>query len=231
MSRELPYFKFFTGEWLSGDITLLDYELQGVFINLCAYYWHRDCEVTLKQAYRKFSEDHIRELLDEDLISVDYLDDPESLLTINFLDEQFDEMKTRKKILSEAGKKGAKRKQEKATIKPPLSHPLTITEEGEKEEEQKKKKKLSLTERKKQFAEKVFKFIPEYDAKLVDDFFGYWTEHGDNDTKMRFEKQTSFSIVRRLGTWKRNSKQYGTKEHTRSNNQARTTQAGRQDFE
>jgi hypothetical protein len=228
MSRNLPYFKFFTGEWLSGDITLLDYDLQGVFINLCAYYWHRECEVTYKQAQRKFGADKIVELIDEGLILVDYEDDPEALLTIKFLDEQFDEMKTRKKILSEAGKKGAKRKQEKATIKPPLSHPSTIKEDQEKE--QKKKKKPSITERKEQFAKKVFEFIPEFDPKMVDDFFGYWTEHGDNDTKMRFEKQTSFSIKRRLGTWKRNSDNYGTKGHTKNNNQARSTQAGRQDF-
>lgn len=38
-------------------------------------------------------------------------------------------------------------------------------------------------------------------------FFEYWTECGDNDKKMRFEKQSSFGIGRRLGTWKANNKQ------------------------
>jgi len=32
-------------------------------------------------------------------------------------------------------------------------------------------------------------------------FFEYWTEHGEFDKKMRFEKETSFSISRRLETW------------------------------
>jgi hypothetical protein len=36
-------------------------------------------------------------------------------------------------------------------------------------------------------------------------FFFYWSEHGDNDKKMRFEKQSSFGIGRRLGTWKSNN--------------------------
>lgn len=230
MSRTLPYFKFFTGEWLSGDITLLEYDLQGVFINLCAYYWHRDCEVNYKQAIRKFGADKIVELIDEGLIIVDYEDDPEALLTIKFLDEQFDEMKTRKKILSEAGKKGAKRKQEKAMIKPALSLPLATKEEKEKEEEKKKKKKPSINERKIDFLKKVNEFKDEFSGELRKEFWEYWTEHGDNDTKMRFEKQTSFSIKRRLGTWKRNSKNYGTKGHIKPNNQARSTQAERQDF-
>ena len=36
-------------------------------------------------------------------------------------------------------------------------------------------------------------------------FIEYWTEHGENDRKMRFEKQTSFDIKRRLLTWKNNN--------------------------
>ncbi len=43
---------------------------------------------------------------------------------------------------------------------------------------------------------------------LLKAFFDYWTEHGPKDRKMRFEKQTSFDIKRRLGTWARNDKNY-----------------------
>lgn len=39
-------------------------------------------------------------------------------------------------------------------------------------------------------------------------FFEYWAEHGENDKKMRFEKETSFDIRRRLGTWARNEKKF-----------------------
>ena len=42
---------------------------------------------------------------------------------------------------------------------------------------------------------------------MIKDFYEYWTEHSINDKKMRFEKQTSFDISRRLKTWLRNSKE------------------------
>lgn len=41
------------------------------------------------------------------------------------------------------------------------------------------------------------------DAK---EFIDYWTEHGSRDKKMRFEKEKSFSIERRIGTWLKNKK-------------------------
>ena len=39
----------------------------------------------------------------------------------------------------------------------------------------------------------------------VREFFDYWTERGDNDKKMRFEKEKTFGISRRMTTWKKNN--------------------------
>lgn len=39
MAKDLPYFKFIVNEWITGDITLEDLNVQGLFINLCAWYW------------------------------------------------------------------------------------------------------------------------------------------------------------------------------------------------
>ena len=50
--------------------------------------------------------------------------------------------------------------------------------------------------------------IVPYNATSLREFFDYWTEHGDNDKKMRFEKEKSFGIKRRLATWKKNSKKW-----------------------
>jgi len=47
--------------------------------------------------------------------------------------------------------------------------------------------------------------IGEEDIK---EFISYWTEHGDKDKKMRFEKQKSFSLERRIGTWLKNKKDW-----------------------
>ena len=44
---------------------------------------------------------------------------------------------------------------------------------------------------------------------MLNDFYFYWTEHGENDKKLRFEKEKTFGISQRLRTWfSRNPKQY-----------------------
>ena len=93
MSRQLPYFKFFTSEWLNGNITLEDYELQGLFINVCAYYWHRDCEVSYDQLAKKFRTNNLTDLVPDFMQE----DEDTGQITIKFLDEQFSEFTTRKK--------------------------------------------------------------------------------------------------------------------------------------
>jgi len=44
-----------------------------------------------------------------------------------------------------------------------------------------------------------------YPKSMLVKFYEYWTERGPRDRKMRFEKQTSFDIGRRLARWKRNN--------------------------
>ena len=50
-------------------------------------------------------------------------------------------------------------------------------------------------------------------------FIPYWTEHGINDKKMKFEKTPSFDISRRLHTWKNNAKDFGNKNKNDTNGQ------------
>ena len=45
----------------------------------------------------------------------------------------------------------------------------------------------------------------------LNNFYAYWTEHGDTDKKMRFEKERSFSISRRLGVWFTNKEKWSEK--------------------
>ena len=40
---------------------------------------------------------------------------------------------------------------------------------------------------------------------MLNDFYLYWTEHGDKDKKMRFEKEKSFGLSQRLATWNKNN--------------------------
>jgi hypothetical protein len=59
--------------------------------------------------------------------------------------------------------------------------------------------------RKEKFNKKLNEYLQEYGKQMLYDFFMYWTEHGDNDKKMRYEKEKTFGIKARLNTWKNRS--------------------------
>ena len=71
MSKGLPYFKFHPEEWLQGNITLEDFHTQGVFINVCAFYWSRGGDITVEQLNKRFrhSSQQIDTLIDAGMIA------------------------------------------------------------------------------------------------------------------------------------------------------------------
>ena len=105
MAKDLPYFKFFCSEWSDGDITLESYESQGVFINICSYYWSNECKVEHKKLLKKFRgfEDVINNLINENIFKVD----EEQNVLISFLDEQQNERSIKSRVKSKGGKASA----------------------------------------------------------------------------------------------------------------------------
>jgi len=75
-----------------------------------------------------------------------------------------------------------------------------------------KVKKKDIEERKSEFYQTLTPYLETYSKVMVREFYEYWSEHGDNDKKMRFEKEKSFSISRRLGTWHKNESKFGNKD-------------------
>ena len=71
--KELPYFKFYPGEWIKGDVTDCSMAAQGLFINICVLYWMKGCNLTLTRVQRKFNTCSIelKELLNEEIIVCD----------------------------------------------------------------------------------------------------------------------------------------------------------------
>lgn len=65
--------------------------------------------------------------------------------------------------------------------------------------------KKNIIDRKRDFTKSLQPHLETYGKDLLNEFFEYWTEHGENDRKMRFEKQKSFGIGRRLSTWSKNN--------------------------
>ena len=67
----------------------------------------------------------------------------------------------------------------------------------------------NIQDRKNKFYDSLTVFVSEFPKEMIRDFFNYWSEHGTNDKKMRFEKQTTFGIKQRLTVWyNKNPEQY-----------------------
>ena len=86
MAKDLPYFKFFCSEWNDGDITLETFEHQGLFINICSYYWSNECDLHLDKLLKRFrgSDELIDDLITANLFKIN----EDRTISITFLDEQ-----------------------------------------------------------------------------------------------------------------------------------------------
>ena len=109
MAKELPYFRFTVQEWQNGNISLERYELRGLFIEVCSYYWIKDCSITQAMLKKRFSNavDMVSELIKLDIITTNKNDD---FIKIKFLDDQFDMLSARRKKRQKAGAKGGRSK-------------------------------------------------------------------------------------------------------------------------
>jgi len=103
MSKRLPYFQFEPAEYLAGDIMFCSYGAQGMFNNICALYWQKDCELSYSQTVKRLkNEELIKELIDEKIIKIE-----KDKIVINFLNEQYTKATVKSVINSDNGKKGA----------------------------------------------------------------------------------------------------------------------------
>lgn len=214
MAKDLPYFKFFCSEWSDGDITLEDYQTQGLFINICAYYWSNECVLEVIKLKKRFrNEVEIVDLLLENNL----LKQKDGFIKINFLDEQKLEREEQSKVRSKGGKASAEAKklskiqQTVNTTSTENQHVLKYcsTESQvlreDKIREEKKIEDNNIDSRKLKFAHTLKPFVDVYGKDVIRNFYDYWTEHGENDKKMRYEKEKSFGLNRRLTTWNNNN--------------------------
>ena len=167
--KELPYFKFYPAEYLQGDISFEKLEIQGVFINICSYYWSKNCQVShekLLKFVQKLQVSHekskkiINILIETKVIKVE-----NDKIVIDFLDEQFNERQAKHKVFSEAGMKGYLTKKE-ATLKPPLSKKETTLKHLDKDKIKKRKDKDKIVI-KPNNSEIVFNSLEELQKELL----------------------------------------------------------------
>ena len=120
MAKGFHYFKFIATEWLTGDIVFEDFELQGIFINICAIYWHRNGVLSLDEIEKRLKSGRLNSLSGRFFLVSD------GFISIKFLDEQLIEAGHISTINSANGKLGGRPKAKptkgnKATAKRPQS--------------------------------------------------------------------------------------------------------------
>jgi len=115
MSKELPYFRFTVSEWLNDDISCENYKIKGVFIDVCSFYWFRDCSCTVAMLQKRFSDakKEINYLIEYNIIKVI----EGEVINITFLDKQYDQLSEKRRKRQEAGKIGGLQKASNATAK------------------------------------------------------------------------------------------------------------------
>ena len=128
MAKELPYFQFEPAEYISGNISFCSISAQGLFINICSYYWQRNCLLTKEQVLRRLNlVDEFDELLDEKVIYLDF----DNYIKIKFLDDQKNEIIEKSNKNKVNGSKGGrpKKTQTKANVNPIESETKGIRED------------------------------------------------------------------------------------------------------
>jgi len=108
MSKELPYFRFYPSEWNEGSITLHDMITQGLFINICAWYWKKDSNITLSEIRHRLIngqaplEQCLSKLIDSEILKVT----KDGYFTIDFLDEQYGTLRVEREKKVRSGSLG-----------------------------------------------------------------------------------------------------------------------------
>jgi hypothetical protein len=195
MSKELPFFKFNATEWITGNISYESFELQGAFISVCAEYWNRNNDLSIDEAKLRLRNATIVEIL----IEKNYLKTKKNKIVISFLDKERKEIESKRLKLSESGRKGGLSK-----AKASLKQGSSIKEVEKEEEKDNKKNPATFDSRKRTFANSLAFYLETYGKEMIREFYDYWTEHGEHDKKMRFEKQSSFNLELRLKRWNKN---------------------------
>lgn len=102
MAKELPFFRFNTGEWLTGNISYESFDLQGAFVKSCAEYWNRENVLTMQElSLRLNNVDLLKKLIEKGYLKV-----KSGKISISFLDEERKSILDKHLKLSESGRKG-----------------------------------------------------------------------------------------------------------------------------
>lgn len=84
--------------------------------------------------------------------------------------------------------------------------------------------KKTIDDRKSEFKSWIDPFRETYSREMLNDFWRYWTEIGEKEKKMRFEKERTFGVGQRLATWKKNELKFNDNGKTNKRGNANRTE-------
>ena len=100
---------------------------------------------------------------------------------------------------------------------------ISFKEKNEKEISEKpvykKVEKQTIEERKINFSSTLEPYLQSFGRDILNKFFLYWTEPNQKTNKMRFEFEKTWSIERRLNTWKENESKFTKPTFANNQNQ------------
>lgn len=79
--------------------------------------------------------------------------------------------------------------------------------------------KAATLKRKEEFGKSLIPFVDKYGKDMIRAFFEYWSELTRSETKMRFEKQTTWEVSKRLTTWANKDNAYDKNRNSNSSKQ------------
>jgi hypothetical protein len=63
----------------------------------------------------------------------------------------------------------------------------------------------TVEERVREFGKTLAPFVAVYGKEMIRDFYDYWTEGNNKNTKVRFEMERTWDVQKRLARWSRNN--------------------------
>ena len=105
MANELPYFRFFVQEWQNSRVSIESYQVQGLYLNICSYYWVNDCNLTLEILLKKFKnyKNVVNFMIENNIIKHEKRHDK---IEIEFLKKQYILLNEKRKVRQNAGSRG-----------------------------------------------------------------------------------------------------------------------------
>jgi hypothetical protein len=181
----LHWFKFKVLRWNTGDIQDVSYHLKGVFSDLMAYYWSRQCDVKKAQACKKFKDGNINNLCEAGVVKIEG-----ERLVIEFLDNQWIEVQaTALENKEKANKRWSKEPcSGNATALPLQSHSNANKKREDKEEirtEENESERRDPSQAFFRISDQIFLMKPsEYFVSNFPGFYEQWLMKLDREKKI-----------------------------------------------